>query len=156
MFSIAFFSSRKQDGKISDFKAGVEGKKSLPFPYPRASVHYSPDRALHGDEFHGAAGGDSIHTNTRSKSEYEREIAGLQAMLHSATAQIEQRNLELVKVENVNSQLTGDLKDQAKSLNKLRNENFRLSRELDSVDGVLGRPRPGPAYKAWESLKTMI
>ena len=89
---------------------------------------------------------------TRTEEDYRQQILELQARLHSANVQIVQKNSDLVNAENVNSRLQSDLKEQAKTLNKFRNENYRLERRVASNHNLPEGPRPGPALKPWKDL----
>ena len=156
MCSISYLThyiNRKLNGK-ADYQAGVIDQKSLPFPYPGDSLLNSVASSSGDDGGSGQDRTDSISAVSRPEFDYQRQIADLQARLHSATAQVEQKNGELVKVENENSRLNSDLKEQSKTLNKFRNENLRLARQIESEDedGSPERPRPGAPFKAWENL----
>ena len=141
-FSFDCFTSRKLDGKSSEFKENVNKRKSEIFPYPVSDQESVVELSVCGR-------GDVAR---RPESEYLREIADLQAKLHEATAQIEQKNSELVRLDRESQLLSRNLKDQSSSLNQFRNENLRLKRKFDSLEGLPAQPRPGPAFKAWEDM----
>ena len=58
----------------------------------------------------------------------------------------------MVKVEAVNTNLNSELKNQKKEVKKLNSDNLRLKRKLADEEGSPVRPRPGPAFKAWEDI----
>ena len=58
----------------------------------------------------------------------------------------------MVKVEAVNTNLNSELKKQTKEVKKLNRDNQRLKRKLADEEGSPVRPRPGPAFKAWEDI----
>ena len=135
---------RKADGK--KYSSGVLSIKESIFPYPVES------EASGKDERDTAASADG---ESRSEASYREQIAVLQAMLHTATTQLELANSDSVGHAKKVEELECEKEASKVKFKDMNIENQVLKRKINVLvpeDGLAKLPRPGPSLKPFEDL----